>query len=190
MRSGGAGCPLPDTGRFSAPGRGMAHRGRCECRVPAMNRPVRASLTTILSLLAAALACAAMLSPAAASAETTTTTVHYVKETQQDYERQLAAREIKEAVFNKRIRSLHLILKNGQHVLFIYPPKHEPQLSAQLKQHGITVTVLTPTEAKKEAGKPAVHHKLRYIAGGILVVVVIVVVAVLLVDRKRKEHAE
>jgi hypothetical protein len=116
-------------------------------------------------------------------------TVHFTKETQQDYEKQLAAGEIKEAVFNKRIRSLHLILKDGRHVLFIYAPHEEPTLDSQLTQKGITVSVLTPSAAKKEAAKP-VKHKLRYIAAGILVVVVIVVGAVLLIDRKRKSAAE
>ena len=82
------------------------------------------------------------------------------------------------------------MLKNGEHVLFIYPPKHEPTLDGELKKAGIHVAVLTPTEAKKEAGTATVHHKLRYIAGGILVVVVIVVAAVLLIDRKRKNEDE
>ena len=50
------------------------------------------------------------------------------------------------------------------------------------------MTVLTPAEAASEvvnASKKPVHHKLRYIAGGILVVVIVVVGAVLIVNRKR-----
>ncbi len=155
-----------------------------------MNRTIRASLPAKIAVLLAALACIAVLAPAFAAAEATTTTVHYVKETEQDYQKQLAAGEIAEATFNKHIRSLHLVLKNGDHVLFIYPPKHEPVLDEQLTKAGIHVTILTPTAAKAEAGTKPVHHKLRYIAGGILVVVVIVVVAVLLVDRKRKQVEE
>ena len=155
-----------------------------------MNRTIKASLCAKISLLLAALACAAVLSPAFAAAEATTTTVHFVKESQQDYERQLAAHEIKEAVFNKRIRSLHLILKNGEHFIFIYPPKHEQATNEELTKAGIKVTFLTPTEAKKEASSKPVHHKLRYIAGGILVVVVVVVAGVLLIDRKRKREED
>ena len=46
---------------------------------------------------------------------------------------------------------------------------------------------VTIAKAKpKAAAKPAVRHKLRYIAGGILVVVIVVVAAVLLIDRRRK----
>jgi hypothetical protein len=151
-----------------------------------------------MALAATLLACAALIiSPAAASAAeeapspaTPTTTVHYTKETQQDYERQLAAGEIQSATFNKKIRSLHLTLKNGNHVLFIYPAHDQPKLASELEKKGITVTVLKKTEADKEATAKPVHHKLRYIAGGILVVIVIVVATVLLIDRKRKQHAE
>ena len=162
-----------------------------------MNRPKRAPFTTLLALAAAILACAApIISPAAASAEepassaSPTTTVHYTKETQKDYERQIAAGEIQSATFNKKIRSLHLTLKNGNHVLFIYPAHDQPKLAAELEKKGITVTVLKKTEADKEATAKPVHHKLRYIAGGILVVIVIVVAAVLVIDRKRKQQAE
>jgi len=150
-----------------------------------------------MALAAAVLACLALtLAPAVASAEeepapaaTPTTTVHYTKETEQDYQRQLAAGEIQSATFNKKIRSLHLTLKNGNHVLFIYPAHDQPKLAAELEAKHITVTVLKKTEATKEAAKkPA--HKLRYIAGGILVVIVIVVATVLVIDRKRKQQAE
>jgi hypothetical protein len=133
-------------------------------------------------------ALAMALGPAAGLAAETT--VHYTKETQQEYESQLAHNEIVSATFNKRIRSLHLTLKNGDHVLFRYPPKDEPALAAALAAKGIPVTILTPTQAKAEASKAPVHHKLRYIAGGILVAIVIIVGAVLLFDRRRKRMAE
>ena len=162
-----------------------------------MNRPKRASFPTLLALAAAILACAALIiSPAAASAEeepapaATPTTVHYTKETQKDYERQLAAGEIQSATFNKKIRSLHLTLKNGSHVLFIYPAHDQPKLASELEGKGITVTVLKKSEADKEAKAKPAQHKLRYIAGGILVLIVVVVATVLLIDRKRKQQAE
>ena len=117
-------------------------------------------------------------------------TVHYTKESQQAYESQLAKGEIESATFNKRIRSLHLTLKNGEHVLYKYPPNDEPTLAAALAAKKIPVTVLTTTQAKAEASKAPVHHKIRYIAGGILVVVVIIVGVVVLFDRRRKRMAE
>jgi hypothetical protein len=50
--------------------------------------------------------------------------------------------------------------------------------------------VLKPAVAAREASKTPVHHKLRYIAGGILVAVILIVGAVLLVDRRRKTAME
>jgi hypothetical protein len=116
--------------------------------------------------------------------------VTYTHESVQEYEQQLAHNEIVSATFNKRVRNLHLTLKDGTHVLVHYPPKDEPTLLAALQAKHVPVTILTPAEAKSEASKPAVHHKLRYIAGGILLVVIIIVGAVLLFDRRRKSMAE
>jgi hypothetical protein len=41
---------------------------------------------------------------------------------------------------------------------------------------------IAPVQTKKAS---AVHHKLRYIAGGVLIVVIIVVLVVLLIGRRR-----
>lgn len=138
-----------------------------------------------LSILAFAFALSASSAAAAEGA------VHYTKESLQSYEHQLAAGQIQSATFNKRIRSLHLTLKDGTLVLVHYGPKEEPKLAAALTAKGVPVTVEQKSVAAKEAGpaKP-VHHKLRYIVGGILIVVVIVIGAVLLVDRRRKQAAE
>jgi hypothetical protein len=117
-------------------------------------------------------------------------TPKYVDESKLAYEHQLAAHEIAEAVFNKRIRSLHIITKNGEHFRYRYPAKTEVALAAALKSKGVTVRILTPEEAKKEASKAPVKHKLRYIAGGILILIVVIVGGVLLWDRRRKAMAE
>jgi hypothetical protein len=150
-----------------------------------MNGPTRVRVlgTGVLCALALALAPTSGL-----AAEETT--VHYTKESQAEYESQLAHDEIVSATFNKRIRSLHLTLKDGTHVLFHYPPKDEPTLAAALAAKKIPVTILTPAQAKSEASKAPVHHKLRYIAGGIIVAIVVIVGAVLLFDRRRKRMAE
>ena len=66
-------------------------------------------------------------------------------------------------------------------MLAIYPSHNEPQIAAQLTAKGVTVAVLKP----KVKAKPAVHHTLRYIAGGILVIVILAILAVLLIGRRR-----
>ena len=146
----------------------------------------RASLRTAaaLSLLCLALAVSA---GAAGAAEAT---VHYTKESIQGYEQQLASGQIVSATFNKKIRALHLELKDGSHWKVTYPPKDEPTLAAALAAKHVQVTILKPAAAEAESKKAPVKHKLRYIAGGILIAVVIIVGAVLLVDRRRKRMAE
>jgi hypothetical protein len=144
-----------------------------------------AAVKIALSLALLALACLLRAAPSLAAEST----VHYQKESVQEYEKQLAGGRILDAVFNKRVRSLHLTLKDGRHVLVKYGKGEEPKLAAQLQAKGVPVTTLKPAQAAKETKRP-VKHKLRYIAGGILVVVVVVVGAVLLIDRRRKRVAE
>ncbi|HEX4188260.1 MAG TPA: hypothetical protein VHY83_10215 [Solirubrobacteraceae bacterium] len=138
---------------------------------------------------ALSLACIALVSLLAAVPSSAAEAVHYQKESVQEYETQLAGAQIAAATFNKRLRSIHLTLKDGRHVLVKYGKGEEPKYAAVLRAKGIPVTILTPSVAAKEVKKP-VKHKLRYIAGGILVLVVVVVGAVLLIDRKRKRAAE
>ncbi|MGO9489835.1 MAG: hypothetical protein ACLQBB_12505 [Solirubrobacteraceae bacterium] len=126
--------------------------------------------------------CIALVLPASGQAAATVT---YTKESQPAYESQLAKDEIASATFNKRVRSLRITTKNGQYFLYKYPKKGSPQVEQALKAKHVTVTVLTPAEAEKEAKAKPVHHKIRYIAGGILIVIVIVVGVVLLVRRRR-----
>jgi hypothetical protein len=139
-------------------------------------------------MLIMCLACALVLPAALASGAEAV--IHYQKESLPTYERQLSGGEIAAATFNKKIRSLHLTLKNGQHVLVVYPPHEQAKFAAALEAKGIPVAVLEPAAANAEIAKKPVHHKLRYIAGGILVLVIIVVGAVLLLDRRRKLAAE
>jgi hypothetical protein len=134
-------------------------------------------------LLACLLSIGALASPVAAGAAEGTTT--YTHESFQQYEKQLAAREIKSATINKKVRSVHLTLKDGRHVLAKYAAHEEPKVAAALEAKGVPVTVLSKAAADKEA-KKSVHHKLRYIAGGILIAVIVVVGGVLLWDRRRK----
>jgi|SRR5665213_1442334 len=146
-----------------------------------------ASLTRKIALFAACLGCLFVLTAAVASAAEPAVT--YTKESMHAYEQQLSSAQIQAATFNKKVRSLRLTLKDGRHVLVKYQPHEETKLAAALQAKSVPVTILKPAVAAKEAAKP-VHHKLRYIAGGILVLVIIVVGAVLLVDRRRKLAAE
>jgi hypothetical protein len=149
-----------------------------------MNVPTRLRVLVIVATILLA------LTVPAASAFAAEVTIKYKDENGQEFERQLAAKEIQAATFNKRIRSLHILLKNGEHFRYIYAKKGEPALAAQLEAKHIPVTVLTPEEAKSEASKAPVKHKIRYIAGGILIVVIIVVGGVIVWDRRRKRLAE
>lgn len=141
------------------------------------------NLTRTLSraaCLAAALAC--LLVPASALAAT--------HESQAAYEKQLAAGEIATARINKRVRHLDITLKNGQQFTYVYPAHSEPAVAAKVTAKHVRLEVLSPAAASAEAKKAPVHHKLRYIAAGILGAIVIIVLIVLFVDRRRKSLAE
>lgn len=140
--------------------------------------PVRALLVAALAFCA--LAWAGQLARAAAAP------ISYTSESIGQYEKQLAAGEVKEVTINKRLRSLRTTLKSGQHVLAKYAPKQEHRYAAALETKRVPVTVLTPVEATAEMRAKPVHHKLRYIAGGVLIAILIIVGVVLLVNRRRK----
>ena len=109
--------------------------------------------------------------------------VHFTPESYQALQGQIAAGQVHAATFNKKAHTLHITLADGRHVLVSYPSHDEPQLVAQLKSKGASVKI-------KKAKKKAVHHKLRYIAGGILVAVIAIVAIVLGVNRRRPHEAE
>ena len=136
----------------------------------------------ILAVLIAFAALAAFAQPGAAAEAP----VAYKEESLAQYNGQLAAGQISEVTINKRLRSLHATLKNGEHVKARYGAKEEAKYEAALRAKGVPVTVLSPTAANAEAKKVPVHHKLRYIAGGILLAVILIVGAVLFVNRRRK----
>jgi hypothetical protein len=134
------------------------------------------SLRALLVLLAALV----LLAPAAHAA------ISYEHESEQAYQSQLAGHEIASVTINKRLRTLRITLKDGRHVLARYPKKTEPEVAAKLKASGAAVAVLSKAQAENEAKKVPVHHKIRYIAGGILIAVIVIVVGVLLINRRRR----
>ena len=77
------------------------------------------------------------------------------------------------------------MLRDGSHKLARYPPKQEQRVASQLKAKHVKVTVLTPEQAKAEVAKKPVHHKLRYIVGGIGIAVIVIVGGMLLYNRRR-----
>jgi|SRR5271165_189213 len=150
--------------------------------------PTRSLFPRWIAPTALSLACLCLLlgAGAAVAAEA----IVYTHESVPAYEKQLAANEIQEATFNKKVRNLHLTLKNGTHVLVKYPPKDEPTLDSALKSKGITVTFLSPAAAKAEAASKPVHHKIRYIVGGVVIVIIVIVGGVLLYNRRRRALEE
>jgi hypothetical protein len=129
-------------------------------------------LTVCLALAAMVLAL-----PAAAA------TVHFEKESLQAYEGQLHHGQVHALTFHSGTPTghLHISLNNGGHMTVVYPASEQGRLVAQAQAAHARVKLAT-LQAKKTA---AVHHKLRYIAGGILIVVILIVLVVLLVGRRR-----
>ena len=153
-----------------------------------MIRLTRASLTARTAVCLAFLVCA-YLFPAAVTAGAEVT-VTYQNESFKEYQQQLAAGQIQAVTINKKVRSLRITLKDGRHVLAKYAAHEEPGIASALQAKHVPATVLQPAEAANEVAKKPVHHKLRYIAGGIVIVVIVIVGAVLFIDRKRKRAME
>jgi hypothetical protein len=112
--------------------------------------------------------------------------VHYTKESQQEYAKQLAAGEIQAATINRKVRSIRLTLKDGRHVLVTYAKKQSRPEEARLKAKHVPVTVLAETAANKELKEKPKKHKIRYIVGGVVILVIVIAGGVLLINRRRR----
>jgi hypothetical protein len=110
----------------------------------------------------------------------------HVPELLSAFEAQLKAKQVASVTFNKRLRSMRVTLTDGKLYLAKYPPKDSAAWIAKVKAANVSVTVLTPTQAKKEAGKKPVKHKIRYIVGGVVLVLIVIGVVVLLLRRRRQ----
>jgi hypothetical protein len=152
---------------------------------PSLRRLLPASVSALLVCL-----CLLIAAPAALAAEETP--VKYIHESIAEFEKQLNAGEITAATFNRRARSVHLTLKNGQKALIKYGKGEEPKYLSLLTVKHVPVTVLKPSAAAAEQKKEPhpVHHKLRYIVGGIVIAVIVIVGGVLLYNRRRRAAAE
>jgi ATP-dependent Zn protease len=149
-----------------------------------MNKPTRGLLGTLTGL------CVALALLTAAAGADAAEAVHYTNESLQEFERQLSGGQIKAATFNKKLRTIRLTLKNGEHLLVKYPKRHSAEEQARLKAKNVAVSVLSQAQANKEARERPKHHKLRYIAGGVLLVVIVIVGGVLLVNRRRRSQLD
>jgi ATP-dependent Zn protease len=150
----------------------------------------RASLTATIAVLAVSLAGFLLLGPADTAGAAPL--VIYQHESFEEYEQQLAGGQVRSVEINKRVGSVRVTLENGQRFVAKFKRKEEKKVAAAAQAKGVPVSVLKPTEASKEVVKvkKTIHHKLRYIAGGILIVVIVIVGAVLFISRKRKRDAE
>jgi ATP-dependent Zn protease len=103
-----------------------------------------------------------------------------VTESYQTFQSQITAGQVHEAVFNKKPHLVHVILVNGQRQEVSYPSHQFAALTASLQSHGANVIV-----THKKSTTKTTHHKLRYIAGGIVIVALIGIGALLFVRRRR-----
>jgi hypothetical protein len=109
--------------------------------------------------------------------------IHFQKESMQGYEAELRHGEVHAVTFHPgtTVGHLHISLNNGGHMTVSYQAAEQSKLVARAQAANARVKIAT-LKAKKTA---AVHHKLRYIAGGILIFVILVVLGVLLIGRRR-----
>jgi hypothetical protein len=121
----------------------------------------------------------ALALPAGALAAGATPT--YTKESKQAYEQQLAKAEIVAVTFNKPVRSIRITLKDGKHVLYVYPKKGSAALEEALAAKGVPVSQLHGKHKKKSSSK----HTRRYVAIAIVVILILAGVAFLLFRRRR-----
>jgi len=129
----------------------------------------------------AAVCAASVLGLAAAPALAT----HFQQESYQELLAQLHHREVVALVLHPQGYKAHASLSNGSHVTVTYTPAEVPLLRGAALAARSSFTIATSKPKSK-----AVHHKLRYIAGGILIVVIVVVLVVLLVGRRRALEEE
>jgi hypothetical protein len=148
----------------------------------------RASLAIRITVCLASLMFASLLPAAiAAGAEAP---IAYQTESYAEYQQQLAGGQIAAVTINKRLASLRTTLKDGRYVLAKYGRHEEPKAVAALQAAHVPVTVLSDTEALKEVAAKPVHHKLRYIAAGVLIVVILIAGTVLYMRRSRQHAME
>jgi hypothetical protein len=132
---------------------------------------------------AVCLACATF-ALAAGSNALAASVIHFQPEGLPALKAQLGHHEVHALTFHPGTSTghIHVSMNDGRHMTVPYATSEQAQLVALAGTDGTPVAIAV---AKPKAKAP-VHHKLRYIAAGILVAVIVVIAAVLLVDRRRK----
>jgi hypothetical protein len=128
----------------------------------------------------------ATLAVTAQTAALAASVIHFQPEALPAMKAQLAHHEVHALTFHPGTGTgpghIHVSMNDGRHMTVPYATSEQAQLVALA---GTDRTPVAIAVTKPKATAP-VHHKLRYIAAGILVVVIVVIAAVLLVDRRRK----
>ncbi len=117
-------------------------------------------------------------------AQATAAEVKYKHESEQEWKAQLTSGQIATVKINKRAQSLRTTLKDGENVLAPYPKHESKRVESELTAAHVPFSVLSKAETEKLAKAVPHHHKLRYIAGGILLGIIVIVGVVLLVRRR------
>jgi hypothetical protein len=114
--------------------------------------------------------------------------VHFEKESVKAYEGELRHHEVHAVSFHPGTVTghLHISLNNGGHMTVAYAPSQQGALVAQARAANARVKVAQLPRSKTATA----HHKLRYIAGGILILAILVVLVVLLIGRRRAVAGE
>lgn len=106
--------------------------------------------------------------------------VHFQPESYSALLVQVHKGQVRAVVLHPSGPKAHVVLTDGAHFTATYPIAESTKLGEEVRAHGGSFAI---SVVKHKSG--TVHHKLRYIAGGILIVVILVVLAVLLVGRRR-----
>ncbi|HXB65545.1 MAG TPA: hypothetical protein VNV42_11795 [Solirubrobacteraceae bacterium] len=124
------------------------------------------------------LALSALLAPPALA-------THFQSESYAGLLAQLHKREIVAIVLHPSGPVAHASARNGQHFTVAYTQAEVAPLRVAAGAGGSSFAISAAQPKSK-----AVHHKLRYIAGGVLIVVIVVVLLVLLLGRRRAIEEE
>jgi hypothetical protein len=110
--------------------------------------------------------------------------ISYEHETEQQWKAQLGAHEIASVTVNKRAQSLRTTLKDGRHVLASYPKHQYPRVEGELVAKHVQYAVLSKSQADQLAKSVPVHHKWRYIIGGVVLALIVLAGGVIFIRRR------
>jgi ATP-dependent Zn protease len=114
------------------------------------------------TVAAAALLAVAVAAPAGAAVQSTESYTALVG--------QIDAGKVAKATINKLPHDVKVTLKDGSIQTVLYPSRQEKTLEASLRSHGALVKF---AKHKKKHKATVAHHRLRYIAGGLLAALIV-----------------